>query len=403
MDSIKFRNKILQKFNSFYGLIALILAVFALLMYLAGADFGPMTRSPAAMLSVSTDGRYVVSTHYGRYLILWDIEKRQKKVLNRHASIYSAYFIPDTHCFLWQDANTLAVYAQSIDGTIIKTLNPGFPVYGHVMAADLKHYMASENNWSLYQLKDGQWQRFHEGFNDLPGSPLLLQLTLKDKLLLTAGDGSCEGEDYPFKVGLRRGDLRPGLPRHADGSFLEGIVLWDAETGKPLRKFIGLVGKSKADLSPDGQYVVAGDEGSELSIWETRYGRRLYFLDQPTNPATQCHGQQPCLNHLAELMRTTKVIPDDFYIYKSPHNPTNIAVKFIDEDGHYLRFIEEVNYATLYHVSSPKILAYMDLGKKPMPYTVSLFNSANVIDTAPRARILVMAQSAHDMGRKGTG
>ncbi|WP_207385025.1 hypothetical protein, partial [Legionella londiniensis] len=31
------------------------------------------------------------------------------------------------------------------------------------------------------------------------------------------------------------------------------------------------------------------------------------------------------------------------------------------------------------------------------------FNSANVIDTAPRARILVMAQSAHDMGRKGTG
>ena len=29
-------------------------------------------------LSISSDGRYVVSAHYGKKLVLWDLEKRTK-------------------------------------------------------------------------------------------------------------------------------------------------------------------------------------------------------------------------------------------------------------------------------------------------------------------------------------
>lgn len=66
-------------------------------------------------------------------------------------------------------------------------------------------------------------------------------------------------------------------------------------------------------------------------------------------------------------------------------------------------FEHQMNYATLYNVNSPKVLAFMDFGKNPQPNVLSVFRSANVIDTAPQAKILVMGQSSIDVKGKCQG
>ena len=381
------------------GFIIKVLLLLNLVITLAACQ--ESIKSPAAMVRISSDGRYVISTHYGRYLILWDVQKRQKTIINRKACLYSAYFIPDSHYFLWQDAKTHTVYVQAVSGEIVKTLHPGFEVYGHVMTTDLQHYAASTNNWGLYRLDNGIFQCFKETFYSTPGSVRLLQLTLKKNLLLSSGNDATPF--YPFKIGVKRSDVRPSLPRRMDYSYMDGLVIWDMTTGKPLRKFIGLTGQGTADLSPDTTLLAGGDEQVNLYVWETQYGKCFCSMDTPTVRQDYCYGSAACLKEHEKYLKTVKVVPDDFY-ENSWTSALTIAVKFIDEQGHLFRLIKNVNYATLYQASSPKVLAYLDLGHNPKPYTASIFDGANVIDTAPKAQILVMKQSMVDHGlRYGTG
>ena len=70
-----------------------------------------------------------------------------------------------------------------------------------------------------------------------------------------------------------------------------------------------------------------------------------------------------------------------------------MAIKFIDSDQHYLRFISYQHYAILYSIDSPLPLKYLDLGTKPFPATRD-YSRNTAIDTAPAAGILVTGQAA---------
>ena len=76
--------------------------------------------APVMSTGVSTDGRYVITAHSGGGLYLWDIQKKEKKHLAKNAYSYSAYFIPDSHEFMWQDDNDI-VHIQDINGKEIKS------------------------------------------------------------------------------------------------------------------------------------------------------------------------------------------------------------------------------------------------------------------------------------------
>ena len=67
-----------------------------------------------------------------------------------------------------------------------------------------------------------------------------------------------------------------------------------------------------------------------------------------------------------------------------------MAIKFIDEQKHILRFIQYAAYATLYQAVQADIKAYLPLGDHPRPSLVSAFYTANAIDTASKAKRLVM-------------
>ena len=116
--------------------------------------------APIISLSVSTDGRYVISAHATEdadrhkpigQLVLWDIEKKEKTILARNANAFSAFFIPDSHEFMWQD-NKNIVHIQNVEGKEIENF-PHFQVKTHIMSADKQFYLSSnmEDNGQLYK------------------------------------------------------------------------------------------------------------------------------------------------------------------------------------------------------------------------------------------------------------
>lgn len=364
-----------------------------LLLFLISCKPYEYRLSRPGMLSVSSDGRYVISTHYGRILILWDIAKRKRHILNHHTAIFSPYFIPNTHYFLWQDANDYTIHVQSVNGQTVRTFKWDFPVYGHVMTSDLKHYIAANEDWSLYHLHDNKRSCMKPDTRRYNFSHLF-QLKLHEHFLLTCGGSH---NDFPLNFGLLATDVR-NIPKSIDRSLVNGTTLWDIQKSKPLMKFSGNTGKTKADLSPDAKYVISGDENIFCNVWETATGKR-YRMKDPTNPHSWCGNNKKLCEQWKEEMRTNLLMPEDFYNALHVPGLVTVAMQFIDEHGHFLRFFESTNYAVLYAVGSPKVQGYMAFGHNPVPYTESVFDSANTIAAAPKAQILVMAQRINNQGQ----
>jgi len=105
---------------------------------------------PAYALSVSSNGRYAISTTLGRKVIFWNIQKKIYKIIGRNANIYSAYFIKNTNDFMWQDLNNV-VHIENIFGKKVKNFKLSYPTYGEVMSSNLKNYIASDQRWDLYE------------------------------------------------------------------------------------------------------------------------------------------------------------------------------------------------------------------------------------------------------------
>lgn len=375
-----------------------------LVITIGGCDGSSSVRSGPAMVSVSSDGKYAISAHYGRFLILWDIKNKTKKILNTTSNIYSPYFIPDTHQFLWQNALTNEVHVQDVNGVILKTFNTGFQAYGHVMSTDLKTYIASANNWSLFKFVNGHMEMFRKSDRTAEGSARLFNIFLTKGYLLTSGDCYFEGEEYPIGVGNTLHKMKPQKPREQLDAYSKGVVLWDARTAKPIKKFVGNVFKTIADLSPDTNYVVSGDENAIFYRWNAHTGVRTR-LDEPMNPRFDCGINNECIEELARKKKISPPMPPDFYYSdKRDTGEKNVGVKFISEQGDFIRFVDSAIYGVLYNVATDHVLAYLRLGKDPVPNTYSIFESAVLIDTAPKANILVMGQAyVRSKNHNGTG
>ncbi len=103
------------------------------------------------VISISSDGNYAISTNDARGAILWDIKNRTSKVIDYPANIYSAYFIKNTHNFMWQNDKTNEVYIQNINGKIITHFNPKFPTYGQIIDSNLSNYYGNSEDSKIYR------------------------------------------------------------------------------------------------------------------------------------------------------------------------------------------------------------------------------------------------------------
>ena len=136
--------------------MAVLIVITAILAYLYMVFPSPAKRG-AVHLDISSDGNYVISNHLGDYLVLWDIKKKQSKVISTHANQVAAYFIKDRyqHQYLWQDLMDNTVYisnAEKVDKHQ-RYHKLDFAVYGHVMTKDKRTYIASDINFNIFKIQ----------------------------------------------------------------------------------------------------------------------------------------------------------------------------------------------------------------------------------------------------------
>lgn len=339
------------------------------------------TAGPAMVVSVSSDGRYAISAHEDKNLVLWDIKNFKKNIISDQANIYSAYFLPGQDSFLWQNLQNV-VYIQKIDGTIVQSFSH-FATYGHILSPDLKKYVSSDKDWNIYVghgetmkpiKKDGE----SPGFYGI-GKLLNFSITDDNRFLLSAGDGGLSPRDNPSLTEF------PAVIEGQIFSKYAGVLLWDLNTATPIFRFPGNAAKTTATLSPDGQYVVSGCENGMSFVWKTKSGE-LYH-----EPASLYHGLLNTNNSEKSENWTydkTGLIPPPKDL--GGRGGATVAIKFIDHE-HYLRLLTDSPYAVLFHIDNPLPLKYLYLGRDPFP-AVNDYSRNAALDTAPDAGVLVMGQ-----------
>jgi WD40 repeat protein len=356
----------------------LFLLLFSILWIVAYLFYiGFFAPKEVMVVSVSSDGNYAISTGLREQAILWDIKHKTYKFLDRKSNIYSAYFIKNTNYYMWQHDPDNEVYIKDTKGNLIEHFNPGFPTYGQVITSDLKNYFASDEDFNLFKISDNVKIKItpRGSAGGFLGVGKLLNLTLSndDKYLLNAGSCVCWGSDGCISGSVQKID--PNIKE-----ALSDLVLWEVITGKPIYRFLGNVVKTYATLSPDGKYVLSGDENGLGFVWQIN-GIKNFKLSWLQGKAVKNSDGTYRWDSNGMIKK-----PKDF------GNDDILSIKFIDLQGDYLRFTTYVPYAILYNINDPKPLKYLPLGKHPFPSVDDYSRNAS-IDTAPAANILVMGKA----------
>ncbi|OOF74575.1 hypothetical protein BKG96_11030, partial [Rodentibacter caecimuris] len=211
-------------------------------------------------LGVSSDGRYAISTHGKNELILWDIAKKEKKLLSKNANSYSAYFIPDSHEFMWQDNNNV-VHIQNVSGSENQTFNH-FETEGHIITTDKLFYL-SANKWG--KLYKGYGANLVPVYTDTPiGSFQPYNLSIVGEYFLSATT-TISGRNYP--PAETKLTANPVNPNKYKKSSYDGVTLWSKQTLKPIARLWGNQGSTSGTISPDGKWIVTGGGNGKRYMW----------------------------------------------------------------------------------------------------------------------------------------
>lgn len=344
--------------------------------------FAPMS------VSLSSNGQYAISSHHGKLLTLWDLKNKTSQLISTDANIYSAYFIPNSDNYIWQNIKTDTVYVQNTKGQTLKTFNPGFASYGQLLNKTLNEYTASDKHWNIFTLIDNKKKLIKQGFNDFYNGKNI-NLSWHKKTLLTSGICDDKWDKLPVSAGATARDVNPNIRKHINRSIMNCVVLWNYKTGKALFKLNGNAVKTQATLSPDGKYAVSADENSLGFVWRTLTGEKL--VEQYDLTAGKFI-RMP--NKEKSYFEKKHVIPQPKNFCWQPSNDpehchytdASFSVKFINNDQ-YLRFTTRVPYAILYDVLNPAHKKYLKLEGHPSIYG---YNDAATTATAPDKNLLVM-------------
>ena len=371
-----------------------ILVWLLITLALVACDNRRLMRSRATNVSISSDGRYVVSVHAGYYLVLWDLKNKTKKILNQNTRYYTAHFIKHSHTYVWQTKDNV-LHFHDMDNKVEQTIPLDFPVFGMV---DTKNgLVVSDELWRLYLVKNNEVIMFKNGNSGVESNGKLLTMSSDDKgkYLLTSGVGFIGGESVSLEKGHMASDIDPKKSGRHDFSLLDGVVLWDMSTLKPIKKLLGYRYMTVSAINNTGRYMVAGDENTRLYTWNLRTGKKIYgYYDLWSGKRLAlCEDRTYCNWDDTGLIK----LPKDFkrcYTPQSCVDKSSInALKFIAKDQ-YLRFTTGVPYAILYDLLDPKPKKYFSLRTKPKTFT-NTYLAEPTIDTAPEAGILVMTQTGN--------
>ncbi|OOF65083.1 WD40 repeat domain-containing protein [Rodentibacter pneumotropicus] len=329
-------------------------------------------------LSISSDGRYVVSAHYGKKLVLWDIEKRTKTVLAERVNTNSPYFIPNSHDFMWQDKSNV-VHIQNVEGQEIAHFKH-YKVERHLMSEDRKLYISADRTGEIYK---GYGDDMVPIYTDTP-TWRHYNFDLSDKYFLTASSGRGDREDGSVvKMNPVADPIQPSVYKR---SSYNGVVLWERNTLKPAAELFGFGGRSDALFSPDGKWIVGGGENLRHYMWETANLTNRLRMADPDRGIRNSKG-----NDDSRLLRVPGV-------NMGLNNPVTYA--FVT-DTEFIEFRMSAKkdglgekYSPLYTVGDPWIKAFVEIGNNPAIST-DFYEKSNSVASAPKAHILVTGQAYH--------
>ena len=328
-------------------------------------------------LSISSDGRYVVSAHYGKKLVLWDLEKRTKEVIAERVNTNSPYFIPNSHDFMWQDKNNI-VHIQNVEGKEI-THFKHYKVERHLMSEDRKLYISADQTGEIYK---GYGDEMKPIYTDTPiwGH---YNFDLSDKYFLSASGGGPYDPDSAVELNPKEDPVQPSVYKK---SSYNGVTLWDRETLKPVARLGGFGGRSDALFSPDGKWIIGGGENLRHYMWETANLTNRLMLADPDRGI-----RNPKVNDDSQLLRVPGV-------NIGLNNPVTYA--FVTETE-FIEFRMSARkeglgekYSPLYTVGDPWIKAFVEIGNNPVIST-DFYEKSNSVASAPKAHILVTGQAYH--------
>ena len=350
-----------------------------------------ISTAPVLSLSVSTDGRYVISAHAAEdadrhkpigQLVLWDVDRKEKTILARNANAFSASFIPDSHEFMWQDSKNI-VHIQNVEGKEVTNFRH-FQVKTHIMSADKQFYLSSnmEDNGQLYK---GYGEDLVPVYTD-GGIPFPLTLSMTKDYFLSATE-TCTTSPYPVvETNLT---INPVNPDSSKRSSYTGVTLWDRHTLKPIARLYGNCGYTTGLISPNGDWVVTGGENLSNYMWEIHNLNNRQDLAQVNSD----------LNHENSERYKQKLLPkpDKFKNKQLALNHT-VAIAFLTEkdfillgkSGNKNGFGDEL--ARLFTVGEPWIKAYVEIGNDPSIST-NYYQRNLSVSSSPKAHILVTGQA----------
>jgi len=341
---------------------------------------------PALSVSVSTDGRYVISGHASRkahwsqpigQIVLWDIEKKTKQIISTKANALSAMFIPDSHEFMWQDGNDI-IYVQNVEGQQIKSFKHPFTIQNHRITADKAFYLSADANNHLYL---GYGENIKTVYNDGASIGKPVDLSIVGDHFLSVTD-TCHGSNDPVvETNLTEPPVNPSSSKKSSYS---GVTLWDKNTLKPIAKLIGNCGSTSGLISPDGKWVIAGGENLLNYIWSTNDFNQRLELE---------HVDDTVIYRLPPEQGEKHPIPiPKKYDNKQITLNHTVAVSFLTEKEFVL--FNKTNSDELipvYTVGDPLIKGYVETGK---PYVSTDYFQRNLsVSSSPTAHILVTGQA----------
>ena len=331
---------------------------------------------PVLSLSVSTDGRYVISAHAAEdadrhkpigQLVLWDIEKKEKTILARNANAFSAFFIPDSHEFMWQDSKNI-VHIQNIEGKEVTNFQH-FQVKTHIMSADKQFYLSSnmEDNGQLYK---GYGEDLVPVYTD-GGIPFPLTLSMTKDYFLSATE-TCTTSPYPaVETNLT---INPVNPDSSKRSSYTGVTLWDRHTLKLIARLYGNCGYTTGLISPNGDWVVTGGENFGNYMWEIHNIMNRQRLSLK-------------FDNIPEKLKEKQITKISVIAYAFVTDTEFVALR---QSGNYDGYGDEI--AAVYSVGEPQIKGYVEIGNDPSIST-NYYQRNLSISSSPKAHILVTGQA----------
>ena len=346
---------------------------------------------PVISLSVSSDGRYVVSGHVGRnadpsnpigQLVLWDIEKKTKTVLSKNANAFSAMFIPDSHEFMWQDDKDI-IYMQNVDGQVIKSFQHPFTLQNHRMTADKSFYLSAD-----------MWNHLYKGYeNDITpiytdgasiSKPVDLSIVGDYFLSVTA---PCSDPDSP--VAETKLTANPINPSEYKKNSYDGVILWNKNTLKPVAKLNGNCGATNGLISPDGKWVITGGENGAYYMWE---------INNLNNRLSLAFQDEYIKNENIKKYDKNEVLYIPKEIEERGISMGKVAYAFITETE-FIGLGKSENkdgdgneFASLFTIGNPWVKGYVEIGNNPSIST-NYFQRNLSVSSSPKAHILVTGQA----------